>query len=68
MWSRITDFLNTRYEISIEINEITMHIYDISFKRNKLTIKLNGITTQINEIRFRFIADPIGKKIISILY
>ena len=68
IWSIFADFLNTRYEILIEIDDITMNIYDISIKSNKITIKLNGITTQINEIRFRFIADSTDKKIISILY
>ena len=68
IWPIFADFLNTRYEISIEINEITMYIYDISIKSNKITIKLDGITTQINEIRFRFHADSTDKKIISILY
>ena len=68
IWSRFADFLNTRYEISIEINEITMYIYDISIKSNKITIKLDGMTTQINEIRFRFHADSTDKKMIWILY
>ena len=68
IWSIFADFLNTRYEISIEINEITMYIYDISIKSNKITIKLDGITTQINEIRFRFHADSTDKNIISIFY
>ena len=68
IWSRFTDFLNTRYETSVKINEITMNVYGISIKSHTVTIKLNEITTKINEIRFRFIADLSDKKIISILY
>ena len=43
-----------------------MNVYDISIKSNTVTIKFDEITTQINEIRFRFTADSIDKKVISI--